>query len=127
VSRYPTTLAKPLAIRSALRLYRIMAIVAGLALFILIAEMVMKYGLKQANFLTQNWSYIHGFIYMAYAGSIANLGLKAGWPLIRIVKNLLTGFVPLLPFIAERRVSADTEALLSRAYLVAPEPTDTAR
>jgi hypothetical protein len=52
-----------------------------------------------------------------YAGAIANLGLKSGWGLKRIVLNLLTGFVPILPFVAERRVTASTEALLSRAYL----------
>ncbi|HOF64088.1 MAG TPA: DUF3817 domain-containing protein, partial [Dermatophilaceae bacterium] len=68
---YPTTMAKPLAIRKALGIYRVMAIVAGIALFILVVEMIMKYGMHQKNFFTDNWSYIHGFIYMAYAASIA--------------------------------------------------------
>ena len=51
------------------------------------------------------------------AASIANLGLKSAWSLKRIVLNLLTGFVPILPFVAEARVTRSTEALLSRAYL----------
>jgi integral membrane protein len=113
---YPTDLAQPVQIRKALSLYRVMAIVAGIALFILIVEMVMKYGMGQQNFLTHNWSYIHGFIYMAYAASIANLGLKLAWSLKRIVLHLLTGFVPLLPFVAERRVTAETEGILARRY-----------
>lgn len=114
-------LAKPKQIRSALSIYRVMAIVAGIALFILIAEMVMKYGFDQKNFLTENWSYIHGFIYMGYAAAVANLGLKAAWGLKRIVLNLLAGFVPVVPWVAEHRNTIETNALLSRAYL-AGEP-----
>lgn len=119
MSTYPTKLAKPKQIRSALSIYRVMAIIAGIALFILIAEMVMKYALHMDNFLTQNWSYIHGFIYMGYAASVANLGLKSAWSLVRIVKNLLVGFVPVLPWIVEPKVNRETNALLQRAYLTA--------
>jgi len=117
VSTYPQTLAKPQQIRSALSAYRVLATVAGFALFVLILEMVMKYAFHQTNLLTQYWSPIHGLIYFAYAVSVANLGLKAAWGPVRIVKNLLAGFVPVVPWIAERRNTAETEALLSRAYV----------
>jgi integral membrane protein len=117
VSTYPQTLAKPQQIRSALAIYRVLATVAGIALFVLILEMVMKYVFKQTNVLTEYWSPIHGLIYFAYAASVANLGLKAAWGPVRIVKNLLAGFVPVLPWIAERRNTIQTEALLSRAYV----------
>ena len=116
MSMYPTTMAKPNQIRSALTFYRVMAITAGIALFILITEMVMKYGLDQKNFLTQNWSYIHGFIYMVYAVSVANLGIKLTWSLMRIVRNLLAGFVPVVPWIAEHRNTREVNAILQRAY-----------
>ena len=101
MSMYPTNLAKPLQIRRALGIYRVLAIVAGIALFILVVEMVMKYGMHQENWFTKNWSYIHGFIYMAYAASIA---------------NLLSGFVPLAPFFAERKITAETNGILARVY-----------
>jgi integral membrane protein len=117
VSTYPQVLAKPKQIRSALSLYRVLAIIAGIALVILVVEMVMKYAFGQDNALTRYWSPIHGVIYMAYAASVANLGIKAAWGMARIVKNLLAGFVPVVPWIAERRNTAQTEALLSRAYL----------
>ena len=117
MSTYPQTLAKPQQIRSALSAYRVLAIVAGFARFVLILEMVMKYAFHQTNLLTQYWSPIHGLIYFAYAVSVANLGLKAAWGPVRIVKNLLAGFVPVVPWIAERRNTAETEALLSRAYV----------
>ena len=126
MSTYPQTLAKPNQIRSALSLYRVLAIVAGIALFILITEMVMKYGFDQKNVLTEYWSPIHGLIYMAYAYSVANLGVKAAWGLKRIVLNLLAGFVPVVPWVAERRNTAQTEALLSRAYLAGDGPRDEA-
>lgn len=116
MSTYPQTLAKPKQIRSALSLYRVLAIIAGVALVILIVEMVMKYAFDQDNVLTRYWSPVHGVIYMAYAASVANLGLKAAWGPVRIVKNLLAGFVPGVPWVAERRNTAETEALLARAY-----------
>jgi integral membrane protein len=110
-------MAKPKEIRSALSIYRTMAVIAGIALFILIAEMIMKYAFEQDNFLTKNWSYIHGFIYMGYAASVGNLGLKCAWSLQRIVKNLLAGFVPVVPWIAEQRNAKEINALLARAYV----------
>jgi len=117
VSTHPSSMAKPDQIRSALRIYRVLAIVAGLALFVLLAAMFVKYVAPKNPTFSSVWSPIHGLIYLAYAASIANLGFKRGWGLGRIVLNMLTGFVPILPFIAERRVTADTEAVLSRAYL----------
>ena len=114
---YPTNLARPEQIRSALSIYRVLAIVAGIALFVLILEMVMKYGFHQDNVLTRYWSPIHGLIYMAYAASVANLGIKAAWGIKRIVLNLLAGFVPVVPWVAEQRNSREVNAMLSRVYV----------
>jgi integral membrane protein len=114
---YPTNLAKPEQIRSALAIYRVLAIIAGIALFVLILEMVMKYGFHQENVLTKYWSPIHGLIYMAYAASVANLGIKAAWGIKRIVLNLLAGFVPVVPWVAEQRNSREVHAMLSRVYV----------
>lgn len=113
---YPTHLAKPDQIRTALTVYRVLAIIAGIALFVLVLEMVLKYGFDQDNFLTKYWSPIHGVIYMGYAASVANLGVKVGWGLKRIVLNLLAGFVPILPWVQERKNTAETNAMLQRAY-----------
>jgi integral membrane protein len=123
VSTYPSTLAKPAEIRKALAFYRVMAVIAGIALFVLLAAMFVKYGPPQNPSFSAIWSPIHGVIYLVYAVSIANLGFKCAWGLKRIVLNLLTGFVPVLPFIAEARVTRSTEALLSRVYFAGDEPT----
>jgi integral membrane protein len=133
-STYPSKLARPEQIRSALAFYRVLAIVAGIALFVLITEMVMKYVFDQHNLLTQYWSPIHGLIYMVYAASVANLGIKADWGMMRIVRNLLAGFVPVVPWIAEQRNSREVNAMLSRVEggrqsvggPAAPEPGATA-
>jgi integral membrane protein len=117
-------MAKPEQIRSALRIYRVMAVIAGVALFVLLAAMFVKYVAPKDATFSSVWSPIHGVIYMGYAAAIANLGFKARWPLQRIVLNMLTGFVPVLPFLAERRVTADTEALLSRVYFAGPGDAD---
>jgi len=124
VSTYPSSMAEPEQIRAALRIYRVLAVVAGLALFVLLAAMFVKYVAPKNPTFSSVWSPIHGLIYLAYAASIANLGFKRGWGLRRIVLNMLTGFVPLLPFVAERRVTADTEAALSRAYFAGPGQPD---
>jgi integral membrane protein len=117
VSTHQSRTGKPKEIRSALSVYRTMAVIAGIALFVLIAEMIMKYVFKQDNFLTRNWSYIHGFIYIGYAASVGNLGIKCGWRLWRIVKNLLAGFVPVVPWVAEQRNAKEINALLERDHV----------
>lgn len=104
-------------IRSALKIYRVLAVVAGIALFVLLLEMLMKYVFKQTNVLTEYWSPIHGLIYIAYVASVANLGIKASWGMGRIVRNMLAGFVPVVPWIAESRNTVAVEAMLERAHL----------
>ena len=116
MSMYPTNLAKPQQIRQALSIYRVMAIVAGLALFVLIVLMFLKYGPTKNPTFTSIWSPIHGVIFMIYAWSIANLGFKTGWSIQRIILNIIFGAIPVMPFIAERKVHAETEALLARSY-----------
>ena len=126
MTTYPQSLAKPKQIRSALSIYRVLAITAGIALVILIVEMVMKYVLDQTNLLTEFWSPIHGLIYMGYAAAVANLGIKCAWGVKRIVLNLLAGFVPVVPWIAERRNHAEVEAMLQRAYFAGGPAADPA-
>lgn len=126
MSTYPSNMAKPKQIRSALRIYQVLAVIAGIALFVLLAAMFVRYGPPKDDGFSRIWSPIHGFLYMGYAASIANLGIKTRWPLKKIVLNLLTGFVPVLPWIAERRVTAETNALLQRAYFAGGPSTDDA-
>ena len=47
--------------------------------------------------------------------SIANLGFKVGWSLPRMILTMMSGFVPVLPFIVERKVAREVEGQLAVA------------
>ena len=100
------------AARRALGLFKIMAITAGCALFVLIAIIVINGGFGKGGASTV-WSPIHGFIYFGFVVSIANLGFKVGWSLPRMVLIMMSGFVPLLPFIVEQKVAHQVESELA--------------
>lgn len=102
----------PVAVRKALSLFKVMATVAGIALFVLVIVVVIHYGFDNAR-PSQTWSPIHGVIFMVYVYSVANLGLKARWSLGRMVRVMLAGVVPLLPFFVERSVAAEVEQQLA--------------
>ena len=104
--------AKAESIRKALGFFKIMAFIAGVALFILIVVVVIHYGFDNPR-PSETWSPIHGLIYMVYVVSVAMLGFRAGWPLSRMVKIMLAGFVPGLPFYVERKVAAEVTAQLA--------------
>lgn len=104
--------ASPAKVRSALKIYRVLAFIAGAALVVLLAAMFVRYIYPKDPAFSTIWSPIHGFIYMGYAATIVNLAIKTGWSLKKIVLNLLSGFVPGLPWVAERRNTVATEAVL---------------
>ncbi|GMA20492.1 DUF3817 domain-containing protein [Arsenicicoccus piscis] len=118
----PTTYPNPPAVRSALRFFKVMAFLAGLALVILALAMYWHYGLDSPRF-SELWSPIHGLIYFVYFISIFNLGNRCKWSLVRIGLLALTGFVPLLPWIAERRVAREVEAGLAASEASATAAT----
>jgi integral membrane protein len=102
------------ATRRALRLFSVMAVLSGLALFVLIGIIVVNGGFGKGG-ASEWWSPFHGLIYFVYVLSIANLGFKVGWSLPKMVLIMLTGFVPLLPFWAEHRFVREVRGRLEPA------------
>ncbi len=100
------------AARKALGYFKVMAITAGLALFVLIVIIVINGGFGKGG-ASEVWSPIHGAIYFVFVLSIANLGFKVGWSLPRMILTMMSGFVPLLPFVVERKVAREVEAQLA--------------
>jgi integral membrane protein len=100
------------AARKALGFFKVMAITAGCALFVLVVIIVINGGFGRGG-PSAVWSPIHGAIYFVFVLSIANLGFKVGWSLPRMILTMLSGFVPVLPFIVERKVSREVEAQLA--------------
>jgi integral membrane protein len=109
-----TDIKDPAGTTKALTFFKTMAIMSGLALFVLIAIVILNGGFGMGG-ASAVWSPIHGMIYFVYVISIANLGFKVGWSLPKMVGIMLTGFVPLLPFWAERRFVAEVEGRLAPA------------
>lgn len=101
--------ASPSSIRSALTFFRVAATVAGLAMFVLIVEMVLKYGLHDDALSW--WSPVHGLIFMVFAVATANLGLKVGWPVGRMLLALVLACIPFVAFVEERRVTREVTPL----------------
>ena len=106
------------SIRKALGFYKVMSIIAGVALFILCIVVFIHYVLGNAK-PSEAWSPIHGVLYFVYVISTANLGFKTGWSLGRMVRVMLVGFVPLLPFIVEPKVAREVEGQLAAGSLSA--------
>ena len=95
----------------ALRWFKLMAIVAGLAMFVLIAEMVLKYGFDD-EVLTW-WSPVHGVIFMVFVFTVWNLGTLLRWSFGRMAAIVLGACIPLVAFWIERRVAAEVEPTLA--------------
>ena len=101
--------ADPRAVGSALGFFRASAVVAGLAMFVLILEMVLKYGM--GNDVLAWWSPVHGVIFMVFAVATANLGFKIGWSVGRMILILLLACIPFVAFVEERRVVREVTPL----------------
>jgi integral membrane protein len=91
----------------ALRWFKVMAILAGLAMFVLIAEMVLKYGYDDE--VLSWWSPVHGLIFMVFVFTVWNLGTLLRWSIGRMVAIVLGACIPLVAFWIERRVAAEVE------------------
>lgn len=93
---------------SALRRFKVMAVVVGIGLLILCLEIVLHYGFDNESLAW--WSPIHGVLYMAYLVTTVDLGLKVRWPLVKTVGVMLAGVVPFLSFVIERKVAREVRA-----------------
>ncbi|WP_446665205.1 DUF3817 domain-containing protein [Flexivirga sp. B27] len=98
---------------TALKFFRIMAVIAGVALLILCVELILHYGFD--NEALAWWSPIHGVLFMAFMASVFNLGTKLRWTAVRMVGYICTAFVPVLSFWLERKVNTGVSALLHDA------------
>jgi integral membrane protein len=91
--------------------YRVMAVVTGVMLLLLTLSVVLKYlaGVDTGS-LGAGIAIAHGWIYVVYLVTVADLWSKLRWPFGRLVVLVLCGVVPLLSFWAERRVVAEVRA-----------------
>jgi integral membrane protein len=98
------------SVETALRNYRIAAWVTGIGLVVLVfVAMPLKYFFGQPQ-LVAIVGVGHGFLYMAYIVCTLLLAERARWKPLDALLILLAGTVPLVSFVAERRVTARVRA-----------------
>ncbi len=106
-------------IQVSLTLFRIMAIIAGVALLILCVELVVHYGFDSEAM--DWWPQIHGYLFIIFVVSVFNLGFKMRWTMVQMCLYVLTAFVPVLSFLLEHRVNQQVGAQLEAASASAGE------
>jgi integral membrane protein len=92
-------------LRRALSRYRVMAYVVGTMLILLVFVAIpLQYGanLPQVAVVVAP---IHGYLYIVYLVTGADLARRAHWRLGRIILVVAAGFVPFVAFIVEHRVT----------------------
>ena len=98
------------ALRSRLRLYRVVAWVVGAFLVLLtLVAMPLKY-LAGVDGLVAVVGPIHGFGYVVYLAVAFELAWRARWSVPGTLLVLLAGTVPFLSFVTERVVTRRTTA-----------------
>ncbi len=90
--------------RSALRRYRFMAFFTGVMLLILTFVAIPMQIWAHNDALVHVFGFIHGWGYVIYLLTAADLGLRLRWGLLRLVLVALAGTVPFCSFIAESQV-----------------------
>jgi integral membrane protein len=90
-----------------------MAFVVGTALLALTAIVICQYGFHmhaQMKTPEKIVAPIHGYLYLAYLVTAADLARRARWHLGRIILVVCSGFVPFLAFIIEHHVYQQMQA-----------------
>ncbi|GAB4084298.1 DUF3817 domain-containing protein [Myceligenerans cantabricum] len=118
----PSAEAAATAIRKArgsLARYRVSAIVTGVMLLVLVVELGVKYVLGAVMDVGPVMPFIawvpfaHGWIYVVYLVTVADLWSKMRWGFGRLVTMVLAGVVPVMSFLLERKIHAEAEAKLT--------------
>jgi integral membrane protein len=93
--------------RGAFLRYRTMAFVVGVMLLLLVlVAMPLKYFAHSPGMVAVVGT-AHGFLFMIYLVTAADLGIRRRWPLLRMGLIMIAGTIPFLSFVAERSVARE--------------------
>ncbi|HEX6497619.1 MAG TPA: DUF3817 domain-containing protein [Micromonosporaceae bacterium] len=89
----------------ALTRYRVVAWVVGVWLLLLVfVAMPLKY-VAHNPALVEIVGPIHGFLYIVYLAVTFDLAVRSRWSAVRTVLVMLAGTIPVMSFVAERKVT----------------------
>ena len=93
---------------AALLRFRVIAYIVGVFLLVLVfVAMPLKYVAHQST-LVAIIGPVHGFLYMVYLVVGFDLAVRAKWSFRRTILVLLAGTIPVMSFVAERKVTSWT-------------------
>ena len=91
-------------LHGALLRYRVMTYIVGSALIILVCVGVPLQFWAHFDLVAKVEGTIHGYLYLVYLFTAADLARRAHWRIGRMLAVVLSGFVPFLAFVVEHRV-----------------------
>jgi integral membrane protein len=100
----------PSGAHGALIRYRVMTYIVGSALIVLVFLGVPLQVWAHFDLVAKVEGTIHGYLYLLYLFTAADLARRARWRLGRILAVVLSGFVPGLAFVVEHRVVKQMKA-----------------
>jgi integral membrane protein len=100
----PTQVKRLRSTRSALMRYRFMAFFTGVMLLILTFVAIPLQVWAHNDTMVHIFGFIHGWGFVVYLVTVADLGLRLRWNLVRIVLVAVAGTVPFCSFIAEHTI-----------------------
>ena len=95
--------------------YRFMAYFTGVMLLLLCVSIYLKYGPAKNEGPVQVFGAIHGYGYLLYLVTAADLAWRARWSLMKTALVMLAGTVPFMSFVAEHYVVRDLDAAKAAA------------
>jgi integral membrane protein len=95
-------------VRGALTRYSVMAYITGVMLLLLTVEVILNWVVfPLTDTDTPGWFWfvgtIHGWVFLVYAITCLDLGVKARWAPVKWVTTILAGVIPALSFFLEKR------------------------
>jgi integral membrane protein len=90
--------------------YRFMAYFTGVMLLLLCGSIYLQLGPPKNDGPEHVFGAIHGYGYLLYLITAADLAWRARWSLVKTVLVLLAGTIPFMSFVAEHIVVRDLNA-----------------
>ncbi|KRV49431.1 hypothetical protein AQ490_20835 [Wenjunlia vitaminophila] len=96
---------------SVLTRYRALAYITAVTLLVFCVFIILDRGFGIGD--TMVISQIHGLLYLIYVVFAFDLGLKAKWPMGKLLWVLVAGCLPTVAFFVERRIHREVTPLLA--------------